>query len=132
MTALADSAPPPREGVGGRLSDLLWRRPGVMLALLLAPPLLWLGIVYLGSLFALLLQSFFSIDEFSGVIDRTLTLKTYGELTRPANLDIIWRTVVMAALVTVAPSSGAACVEGTAAWMGVPCTSMSSRVTGPR
>ena len=32
-----------------------------------APPLLWLGVVYLGSLVALLAQSFFSIDEFSGV-----------------------------------------------------------------
>jgi len=102
MTALADGAPVRRAGAGRRLSDLLWRRPGVLLALLLGPPLMWLGVVYLGSLFALLLQSFFSIDEFSGVIDRTPTLKTYGELLRPANLDIILRTVVMAALVTAA------------------------------
>ena len=103
MTALADSAAPPaREGKGGRASDLLWRRPGLLLALLLTPPLLWLGIVYLGSLFALLAQSFFSIDEFSGVIDRTPTLKTYGELLQPHNLDIIWRTVGMSALVTLA------------------------------
>ena len=43
-------------------------------ALLLAPPLLWLGIVYLGSLFALLPQSFFSIDEFSGLINYEFTL----------------------------------------------------------
>ena len=75
---------------------------GVLLALLLAPPLLWLGVVYLGALVALLAQSFFSIDEFSGVIDRTFTLKTYAELLRPANLDIIVRTVAMAALVTLA------------------------------
>ena len=83
-----------------RLSDLFWRRPGVLLALLLAPPLLWLGVVYLGSLVALLAQSFFSIDEFSGVVVRELTLKTYAELLQPANLDIIVRTVAMAALVT--------------------------------
>ncbi|TNC72989.1 ABC transporter permease [Rubellimicrobium roseum] len=103
MTALAETPPrPAREGPGGRLSDALWRRPRVLLALLLGPPLLWLGVVYLGSLFALLAQSFFSIDEFSGRIDRTLTLRTYGELLRPANLDIIWRTVAMAAAVTVA------------------------------
>lgn len=103
MTALADHAPPPaREGKRGRASDLLWRRPGLLLALLLTPPLLWLGIVYLGSLFALLAQSFFSIDEFSGVIDRTPTLKTYRELLQPHNLDIIWRTVAMSALVTLA------------------------------
>ncbi len=104
MTALAESAPEreARRGVWGGLSDTLWRRPGLTLFLLLLPPMLWLGIVYLGSLFALLAQSFFSIDEFSGVIDRTPTLKTWGELLRPHNLDIIWRTVGMAALVTVA------------------------------
>ena len=51
---------------------------------------------------ALLAQSFFSIDEFSGVIDRTFTLKTYAELLRPANFDIILRTVAMAAAVTLA------------------------------
>ncbi|MBP1804696.1 ABC transporter permease [Rubellimicrobium aerolatum] len=98
MTAAAAGAA--RGGVAGRLSDLLWRRPSVLLALLLGPPLLWLGLVYLGSLGALLVQSFFSIDEFSGVIDRTPTLRTWGELLRPANLDIIARTVLMAALVT--------------------------------
>lgn len=87
--------------LAGRISDTFWRRPGVLVLLLLTPPALWLGIVYLGSLFALLLQSFFSIDEFSGVIVREFTLKTYAELLNPTNLDIIFRTVVMAALVTV-------------------------------
>jgi putative spermidine/putrescine transport system permease protein len=93
---------PDRGGVLGGLSDKFWRRPGLLLLLMLGPPVLWLGVVYLGSLFALLLQSFFSIDEFSGMIDRSFTLKTYGELLLPANLDIILRTVTMAALVTLA------------------------------
>ncbi|WP_353643162.1 ABC transporter permease [Mesorhizobium sp. WSM2239] len=92
---------PSRGGVVGALSDLFWCRPRLLLFLMLAPPVLWLGIVYLGSLFALLLQSFFSIDEFSGLINRELTLKTYGELFLPANLDIIVRTVTMAAVVTI-------------------------------
>jgi putative spermidine/putrescine transport system permease protein len=83
------------------LSDLLWRRPNLLLLILILPPVLWLGIIYLGSLFALLAQSFFSIDEFSGVIQYELTLKTYGELFRPANFDIIVRTVVMAGAVTI-------------------------------
>ena len=61
---------PSRGGLFGYLSDTLWRRPALLLFLMLAPPLLWLGVVYLGSLFALLLQSFFSIDEFSGLISR--------------------------------------------------------------
>jgi putative spermidine/putrescine transport system permease protein len=89
-------------GALDRLSELFWRRPGVLLALLLLPPVLWLGIIYLGSLAALLVQSFFSIDEFSGAIKREFTLKTYGELFTAANLDIIIRTVSMAALVTLA------------------------------
>ncbi|WP_189341246.1 MULTISPECIES: ABC transporter permease [unclassified Mesorhizobium] len=86
----------------GALSDLFWRRPKFLLTLMLAPSLLWLGIVYIGSLFALLAQSFFSIDEFSGLINREFTLKTYGDLFQAANLDIILRTVTMAALVTLA------------------------------
>ncbi|PBC09939.1 ABC transporter permease [Mesorhizobium sp. WSM3859] len=89
-------------GLRGALSDLFWRRPKFLLLLMLAPPLLWLGIVYIGSLFALLAQSFFSIDEFSGLINREFTLKTYGDLFQAANLDIILRTVTMAALVTLA------------------------------
>ena len=63
---------------------------------------LWLGVVYLGSLLALLLQSFYSIDEFSGMVKEEFTLKTYAELFRAQNLDIITRTVVMAAAVTLA------------------------------
>lgn len=85
----------------GFLSDLFWRRPTVLLVILLAPPVLWLGVVYLGSLLALLAQSFFSIDEFTGVIKHQLTLKTYAELLRPANADIVVRSVVMAACVSV-------------------------------
>jgi putative spermidine/putrescine transport system permease protein len=90
---------------GGRLrqiSDVLFRSPFLLLTLLLAPPMLWLGIVYLGSLLALLLQSFFSIDEFSGLINREFTLSTYGELFRLANLDIILRSLLMSTAVTLA------------------------------
>jgi putative spermidine/putrescine transport system permease protein len=86
----------------GSLSDRFWRQPKLFVFLLLLPALLWLGIVYIGSLFALLLQSFFSIDEFSGLINYEFTLKTYAELLRPLNLDVILRTVTMAAAVTVA------------------------------
>jgi putative spermidine/putrescine transport system permease protein len=69
---------------------------------MLTPPLLWLGIIYIGSLIALLLQSFFSIDDFSGMISYEFTLSTYAQLLNPTNFDIIVRTVVMAALVTIA------------------------------
>ncbi len=102
MTALALDLPLPRETASRRLSDALFRNRALLLAALLVPPLLWLGIVYVGSLVALLLQSFFSIDEFSGTIVREFTLKTYAELLQPANLDVILRTVVIAAAVTAA------------------------------
>ena len=93
---------PQRGGLSGRLSDLFWKRPGLLVFLMLTPPVLWLGIVYLGSLFTLLIQSFYSLDEFSGLVIPEFTLKTYAELLRPSNFDIIMRTVVMAALVTLA------------------------------
>jgi putative spermidine/putrescine transport system permease protein len=89
-------------GPADRLTGLFWRRPWLLLLLLIAPPLLWLGVVYLGALAALLLQSFYSIDEFSGVVVPEFTLKTYAELLRAQNLDIILRTVTMAAAVTLA------------------------------
>ena len=83
------------------VSNFFYGRPIILLLALLTPPLLWLGVVYLGSLFSLLLQSFFSIDEFSGMIRRELTYRTYLELLRPSNYDIVIRTVVMASCVTI-------------------------------
>ena len=95
------SAVLPIRGFGDRLTGLFWRRPNVLLWLMITPPLLWLGVVYLGSLAALLLQSFYSIDEFSGVVREEFTLRTYAELARPANFDIILRTLVMSSVVTI-------------------------------
>jgi len=85
-----------------RLSIYLYRRPALALILLLAPPLLWLGVVYLGSLFALILQSFFTLDSFTGQVVRKLTLANYRDLFVASNIDIIVRTASMAAAVTVA------------------------------
>jgi putative spermidine/putrescine transport system permease protein len=90
------------KGPADRLSTLFWQRPKLLLVLLLAMPLFWLVVVYIGSLAALLIQSFYSIDEFSGLIVEEFTLKTYLELLRPSNFDIILRTVSMAAAVTFA------------------------------
>jgi putative spermidine/putrescine transport system permease protein len=93
---------PQRSGLRSRLSDLFYGHPHLLLVLLLVPPLLWLGVVYVGSLFALLAQSFFHLDDFSGVIVYEPTLATYGELFTPANSDIIIRTLLMAVAVTLA------------------------------
>ena len=103
MSVIAQQQPafPDRISLTSRVSDFLWKHPYVLLTILLAPPLLWLGIIYLGSLIALLLQSFFSIDDYSGLINYEFTLATYRQLFNEANFDIIVRTVLMAAIVTL-------------------------------
>jgi putative spermidine/putrescine transport system permease protein len=83
-----------------RISAALYLHPKLLLILLLAPPLLWLGVIYLGSLFALLLQSFFYIDDFSGNIVREFSLATYAQLFTRANADVFIRTTLMSAAVT--------------------------------
>jgi putative spermidine/putrescine transport system permease protein len=84
-------------------STFFHRRPYWYLALLLAPPLLWFGTVYLGSLFTLLAQSFYRIDDFTAQIVREPTLATYEQLvTQPANVAVVTRTVSMAICVTIA------------------------------
>lgn len=71
--------------------------------LLLIPILLWLGIIYIGSLISLLINSFYSVDDFSGVIIREFTFKTFYDLfSQKTNLDILFRTVIMASSVTLA------------------------------
>ena len=79
----------------------MYMNPNLFLLLLLGPILIWLGVVYVGSLFSLLLQSFFSIDEFTGLIVKEFTLKTYISLFSPSNFDIIIRTASMAFVVTI-------------------------------
>ena len=85
-----------------RVSDLLYTRRGLLLLALLAPPLLWFGVVYLGSLFALLANAFFKLDDFTGQVTRELTLANFIELFDPANLDVARRTITMAVSVTLA------------------------------
>ncbi len=115
---LGRSAP----GAGRRLSTWLWRHGQVLTLVLLLPPLLWLGVIYLGSLLALLAQSFFSLDEFTGQIVYEWSLSSYAQLLgQRANLDIILRTVAMAAAVTVA-----------AALIAFPIAYYAARFAGPR
>jgi putative spermidine/putrescine transport system permease protein len=93
--AFAGAGPP--HSARRRLSTFLYRRAGLFTLLLLVPPLAWLGIVYLGSLFSLLVQSFFGFDDFSGQVVYEFTLRSYVELLT----NIILRTVSMAAAVTL-------------------------------
>jgi len=86
---------------GRRIAGFFHRHPRGRLLLLLSPALLWLGIVYLGSILGLLRYSFWSLEEFTGLLSREFTLTTYAALWEPANRDIILRTVGIAALVTL-------------------------------
>jgi len=97
--ALTLSAP---AGPLRRASDLLYTRRGLLLLALLAPPLLWFGVVYLGSLFALLANAFFGLDDFTGQVVREFTLKNFADLAQPANLDVARRSLTMAVAVTLA------------------------------
>ena len=83
-------------------SNTLYRKNNLFLLLLLTPPLLWFGVIYLGSLFALLWHSFYTFDDFSMAVTHDLTLDNYRVLFDSTNLDIILRTLSMAVAVTIA------------------------------
>lgn len=85
-----------------RLSTFLYRRPSLLLLLLFSLPLIYMGVVYISSLFALMVNSFFRLDDFSGKVVREFTLSNYLALLQPANLDIVRRTAGMALAVTIA------------------------------
>jgi len=63
--------------------------------------MIYMSVVYLGSMFSLLAYSFYAIDDFTGMIIREFTLKTYGQLFTPAHREIFIRTASIAAVVTV-------------------------------
>lgn len=84
-----------------RLSTFFYKRPALITLLLLAIPMLYMIVVYLGSLFALLLNSFYYLEEFTGLVVREFTLSTYAQLFKPTNLGIFGRTAGMAMAVTV-------------------------------
>jgi len=85
-----------------RLALVVHRHPGLQLALLLGLPLLWFLVVYIGSLATLLVQSFFTFDDFTMEVSREWTLGNYQQLLQPANYDVVLRTLGMAVAVTLA------------------------------
>ena len=89
--------------------------------LLLIPPMGWIGVVYFGAILALVVQSFYSLDDFTGLVVREFTLRTYRDLLTAAHLDIFVRTIVMATLVTL-----------TCAFMAFPLAYFMARRAGTR
>jgi putative spermidine/putrescine transport system permease protein len=70
--------------------------------LLLTPPMLWLGVAYLGALGALLITSLWTQDDFTGQVQRIWTLENFHDLfTIDVYRTITFRTIGIAALVTV-------------------------------
>ena len=103
MTSVPIAEPPPRESPGRRLSTFLYRHPRVRLGLLLALPLTWLVVIYFGSLFVLLLSSFWDTNAFTAEVVHDFTLDNFRRIIETAVYrDVAWRTIQMAALVTVA------------------------------
>jgi putative spermidine/putrescine transport system permease protein len=84
-----------------RAAAWLHRHPRARLGLILVLPLAWLGIAYLGSLFVLFLNAFWSTDPFTSLVVREFTLDNFVELfTKDVYRSVTFRTVGMAALVT--------------------------------
>ncbi|RPI21961.1 MAG: ABC transporter permease [Actinobacteria bacterium] len=90
-----------RPSLTTRVSAYLHGHPGMKLALLLSIPVAWLVGLYGGSLFSLLLNSFYRLDPFSGTVEEVFTLDTWKSLFTESNFFITLRTVSMAAAVTV-------------------------------
>jgi putative spermidine/putrescine transport system permease protein len=103
VTSVSVAETPPRQSPGRRLSTYLYRHPRVRLWTLLALPALWLGAVYLGSLVVLLLSAFWTADAFTAKLVHEFTLDNFRRIIEtPVYRDVAWRTIKMAALVTVA------------------------------
>ena len=119
MTTTTDQIP---NGVGRRLAAALHRRPRVRLGALLAGPIGWLGVAYLGSLAILFINAFWTRDEFTGQTIRQVTLENFAEvLSSPTYRAVTLRTVGMAAAVTV-----------TCAVLAFPVAYYMARVASPR
>jgi putative spermidine/putrescine transport system permease protein len=89
--------------VGAAVATALHRRPRLRLSLLLAGPVGWLLIAYIGSLAVLFVAAFWQLDPFSGRVIHEYGTQNFetianGEVYR----TIVLRTVGIAAAVTVA------------------------------
>jgi putative spermidine/putrescine transport system permease protein len=103
MASLAAASPEPAASPLRRLSAALYRRPRVVLGALLAPPVLWLVIIYIGSLAVLLLSSLWRLDPLTTAVVREPSLGNFQELFDPSKpyLGITVHTVRIAAIVTI-------------------------------
>jgi putative spermidine/putrescine transport system permease protein len=91
-----------RRSAGRRLAGLFHGRPRLQVGSLLAGPVGWLVIGYLGSLALLLIAAFWSVNAVSGELVKSLSLENFETLwNEPVYRSIVGRTVLIAALVTL-------------------------------
>jgi putative spermidine/putrescine transport system permease protein len=99
---MASEAVVERKSVGHRLADFFHGRRRLQVGALLAGPVGWLVVGYLGSLAVLLIAGFWSVDPLSGEVIRGFGLENFETLVdEPVYRDIVGRTVLIAALVTL-------------------------------
>jgi putative spermidine/putrescine transport system permease protein len=85
-----------------RLSAAFWRRPWLRGVALLLPPLGWMLVFYLAALAVLFVSAFWSIDSFTGKLTHTWTWANIDTIFSDRTYrEIAWRTIWMAAAVTV-------------------------------
>src|SRR6185369_9078309 len=65
------------DGPARRFSSWLHRHPRARLTALLSAPLFWLVVAYLGALAALLVTSFWTVDDFTGQLVKQPTLANF-------------------------------------------------------
>ena len=103
MTSATASLGPPRPSWARRGSTYLYRRPRLQLGLLLAGPVGWLVVAYLGSLLVLFVASLWRLDPFTGKVVHDYGLQNFRTLLdEPVYRTITIRTIGIAAAVTVA------------------------------
>jgi putative spermidine/putrescine transport system permease protein len=92
-------------GPGGpvrRLAGTLHRRPLLRLTALMAAPMLWLVVAYLGSLATLFIAAFWSTDVFTGNVVKQFTMRNFHDLaTIGVYRTVTMRSIMIAVLVTL-------------------------------
>ncbi len=104
MAADATSTPEglQRKGALRASSSLAWRRPGAKAVGQLGLPLAAFLFVYVAALVALLVSSFWTLDEFTSEVVHTWTFDNFRTLwDDPTYRRIVFRTVGLAAAVTL-------------------------------
>src|SRR5579884_1220067 len=97
----ADALPPARVRPR-RVTRLFQGRPGLTVSSLLAGPVGWLVIGYLGSLAVLFVAAFWSVNSLTGLVAQTFTLDNFKTLiNEPVYRTVALRTLGIAAAVTL-------------------------------